>query len=69
MQQFDDRSWDTEVLGSREPVAVVFWADWCLPSRSATEQMESLSQRAGRFRIGAVNVDENPRTTERYGIR
>jgi thioredoxin 1 len=70
MQRFDDRSWDTEVLGSREPVAVVFWADWCLPSRSATEQMEALSeQRAGRFRIGAVNVDENPRTTERYGIQ
>jgi thioredoxin 1 len=70
VQPFDDRTWDTEVLGSREPVAVVFWAEWCLPSRSATEHMEALSEeRAARFRIGTLNVDDNPRTTERYGIQ
>ena len=70
MDRFDDRTWDTKVLGSRETVAVVFWADWCLPSRSAAEQIETLSaQRAGRLRFGAVNVDESPRTTERYGIQ
>jgi thioredoxin 1 len=70
MFRFDDRSWDADVLGSREPVAVVFWADWCLPSRSAADQFEALSARpTGRLRLGAVNVDESPRTTERYGIQ
>jgi thioredoxin 1 len=70
MDRFDDRTWDSAVLGSREPVAVVFWAEWCLPSRTAAEQMEALTESlSGRFRLGALNVDENPRTTERYGIR
>jgi thioredoxin-like negative regulator of GroEL len=70
VHRFDDRTWDAQVLGSREPVAVVFWAEWCLPSRTAAQQMETLA--AGRpsgFRLGTINVDENPRTTERYGIQ
>ena len=70
LPRFDDRSWDATVLGAREPVAVVFWADWCLPSRTAVETAEAMTD-AGRLpvRLGLLNVDENPRTTERYGIQ
>ena len=72
---FDDRTWDAAVLGAREPVAVVFWADWCLPSRTAVETAEVMADGGpgaggGRpVRLGLLNVDENPRTTERYGIQ
>ena len=57
-------------MGAREPVAVVFWAEWCLPSRTAAETAETMASTARLpVRVGVLNVDENPRTTERYGIR
>jgi len=70
LSRFDDRSWDASVLGAREPVAVVFWAEWCLPSRTAVETAEAMTS-GSRLPVGlgVLNVDENPRTTERYGIQ
>jgi thioredoxin 1 len=70
LARFDDRTWDSTVLGAREPVGVVFWAEWCLPSRTAAETAEAMTAN-GRppVRLGLLNVDENPRTTERYGIQ
>jgi thioredoxin 1 len=68
--RLDDRSWDSTVLGAREPVAVVFWADWCLPSRTAVDTAETIGSSARLpVRVAVLNVDENPRTTERYGIQ
>ena len=68
--RLDDRSWDTAVLAVREPVAVLFWADWCLPSKTAVESVEALSSaHQVALRVGLMNVDDNPRTTERYGIQ
>ncbi|HVR69628.1 MAG TPA: thioredoxin domain-containing protein [Vicinamibacteria bacterium] len=70
MERLEDRTWDASVLGSLEPVAVVFWAEWCLPSRTAAEAIEALAApRRGSLRLGVLNVDENPRTTERYEIQ
>ena len=70
LSRFDDRTWDTAVLAAREPVGVMFWADWCLPSRTAVETAEAMAQGAAvPLRLGLLNVDENPRTTERYGIQ
>jgi thioredoxin-like negative regulator of GroEL len=70
VERFEDRTWDGTVLASREPVAVVFWAEWCVPSRAAAEAVEAMAarRRAG-LRLGVLNVDENPRTTERYSIQ
>lgn len=76
LPSFDDRTWDAAVLAARDPVGVVFWADWCLPSRTAVETVEVMADGGpgaggGRLpvHLGLLNVDENPRTTERYGIR
>jgi thioredoxin 1 len=70
LERFTDATWQTSVLTAREPVAVVFWAEWCVPSRASVETIEALAAgRRGGFRLGVVNVDENPRTTERYGIQ
>jgi thioredoxin 1 len=70
LSRFDDRTWDAAVLGAREPVGVLFWAEWCLPSRTAVETVEAMADGAAApVRLGLLNVDENPRTTERYGIQ
>lgn len=70
LPHFDDRTWDAAVLASRQPVAVVFWADWCLPSRTAADTVEALSSsRDAPLQLGLLNVDQNPRTTERYGVQ
>ncbi len=70
MDRFTDSTWQAGVLSAQEPVAVVFWAEWCVPSRAAVATIEAVAAgRHGGFRLGTVNVDENPRTTERYGIQ
>ena len=70
LPRFDDRTWDAAVLGAREAVAVLFWAEWCLPSRTAVESVEALSSaHQVALRVGLMNVDDNPRTTERYSIQ
>ena len=70
LPRFDDRTWDSTVLGAREPVGVMFWAEWCLPSRTAVETAEAMAA-GGQvpMRLGLLNVDENPRTSERDGIQ
>jgi len=70
LDRFTDQTWQAAVLSASEPVAVVFWAEWSVPSRTAMETVEQLDGgRRGRLKLGVLNVDENPRTTERYGIQ
>jgi thioredoxin 1 len=70
VDRFTDATWQTAVLSSTAPVAVVFWAEWCVPSRNAAEAIEALGNgRRSGPRLGLVNVDDNPRTTERYRIQ
>jgi len=70
VDRFTDGTWQSGVLSSPAPVAVVFWAEWCVPSRNAAEAIEALADRRGSCpRLGLVNVDDNPRTTERYRIQ
>jgi thioredoxin 1 len=68
LDRFTDATWQSTVLTSASPVAVVFWAEWCVPSRNAAEAIEALGRRSGP-RLGLVNVDDNPLTTERYRIQ
>jgi thioredoxin 1 len=66
---FTDASWDREVLASRVPVVVGFWAEWCVPCHMAQPALESAEQQAGgRLRFGLVNFDENPGLIERYAV-
>ncbi len=63
-------NWETEVLGSKEPVLVDFWAVWCPPCRMIAPTLEALAvEYAGRVKVGKLNVDENEDLAARYDIR
>ncbi len=68
--EFTDANFDNDVLQSTEPVLVDFWATWCAPCKALTPVIEELATEfAGKVKIGKVNVDENPETPGKYGVR
>jgi thioredoxin 1 len=70
VQTFTDESFETDVLKDQLPVLVDFWAEWCGPCRALAPTIEELAQSySGRLKVGKLNVDDNQRTAERYGIR
>ncbi len=68
--QFTDNNFETTVLKSDKVAIVDFWAEWCGPCRAVGPIVEELSKEyEGRAVIGKVDVDNNPETAMKYGIR
>jgi len=64
-----DADFEEKVLTNKSPVLVDFWAPWCGPCRLAEPVLEALSQDfKDKIVIMKLNVDENPKTAERYQI-
>jgi thioredoxin 1 len=67
---FGDSNFDTEVLQSPVPVLVDFWASWCAPCKAIAPIVDALAEDfEGKIKVGKVNVDDNPATPSKYGIR
>lgn len=65
-----DTSFDTDVLKASGPVLVDFWAEWCGPCRMIGPALEELSEELGeKVTITKINIDENPETPGKYGVR
>ena len=65
-----DATFEADVLRAPGLVLVDFWAEWCAPCRTISPALEEIGEELGeRLTVAKVNVDDNPDTATRYGIR
>ena len=70
VSKVSDADFDLQVLKSAEPVVVDFWAEWCGPCRMIAPALEEIASGAlaGKVKILKLNVDENPKTAQKYNV-
>lgn len=65
-----DASFENEILKSETPVLIDFWAEWCAPCRAIAPIVKALATSySGKVKVVKMNIDENPGTPGRYGVR
>jgi len=65
-----DDSFEDDVLNAEHPVLVDYWAEWCGPCKVIAPILGEIAEEyAGKLQVAKLNIDENPATPPKYGIR
>ena len=65
-----DESFDEEVLQSERPVLIDYWAEWCGPCKMIAPVLDEIAtEYSDRLKVVKLNIDDNPQTPPKYGIR
>jgi thioredoxin 1 len=65
-----DDTFETDVLNADNPVLVDYWAEWCGPCKMIAPILNEVADEyAGKLKVAKLNIDENPATPPKYGIR
>ena len=65
-----DDNFSDDVLRSSKPVLVDFWAEWCGPCKTIAPALEEIAgEMAGQLTVAKLNIDDNPKTPQQFGVR
>lgn len=69
VSEVNDNNFQAEVLDADGPVLVDFWAPWCGPCRRVSPIVEEIAgEKAGKLKVGKLNVDDSQQTAIRYNV-
>ena len=69
-KQVSDDTFDADVISATKPELVDFWAEWCGPCKQIAPALDELDEEFGdQLTIAKVNIDDNPETPSKYGVR
>ena len=61
-------NFQAEAIGSDKPILIDFWASWCGPCRMVSPIVDEIAEESGNFKVGKVNVDDEPQLAAAFGI-